>query len=268
MASAPLPSFSVVIPAYRAAGCVAQAIGSALAQTYPPLEVLVVDDASPDSGATLRAIEAFAPPVRLLRLTGNVGPSGARNAGWAAAQADYVAFLDADDVWHPEKLHRVAQVLVAHPHIQFLGHPFVDGPFPPAAVLERARVRRLPFWRILLKNPYPAPGIVVRRTLPLRFDVRYRHTQDHELALRAASRGACYYLPAPLVQLGRPQGAPGGVSGNHWGMRRDELRLYRNVGRYRRAWHVAVPLLLVYSLAKHVYKGALRRLGRRHKPTA
>lgn len=97
------PAVSVIIPAYNAAGFVARAIESALAQTHPPLEILVIDDGSKD--ATSEVVARFAPPVRLLRQT-NGGPAAARNHGAREARGEWLAFLDADDRWLPEKLER------------------------------------------------------------------------------------------------------------------------------------------------------------------
>ena len=88
-------SVSVVIPAYNAERFIAEAIESALAQTHPSLEVVVVDDGSTDG--TAAAAEGY-PGVTLLRRP-NGGIGAARNTGVAQATGDFLAFLDADDVW-------------------------------------------------------------------------------------------------------------------------------------------------------------------------
>lgn len=97
------PTISVVIPCYNAAPFLAAAIDSTLGQTSPPLEVIVVDDGSTDDSA--RIAQEYGPPVRVIRQT-NQGESAARNRGIAAARGDWVAFLDADDLWVPTKLER------------------------------------------------------------------------------------------------------------------------------------------------------------------
>ncbi len=95
------PTISVIIPAYNAASYVLRAIESALAQTYPALEILVIDDGSSD--ATAELVAPLPPPVRLLRKE-NGGPATARNLGASQAHGDWLALLDADDVWYPDKL--------------------------------------------------------------------------------------------------------------------------------------------------------------------
>ncbi len=107
------PLVSVIIPAYNAQAFLRATLDSVLAQTYDRLEVIVVDDGSTDdTGAVVAAVKATDPRVRLITKT-NGGVSSARNAGIAAARGDYVAFLDADDIWHPEKI--AAQIDVLRP---------------------------------------------------------------------------------------------------------------------------------------------------------
>jgi glycosyltransferase involved in cell wall biosynthesis len=101
-----LPRVSVVVPAYRAVATVGEALASAAAQTLREIEIVVVDDGSDDgTDAVVGALAARDPRIRLLRQE-NRGVSAARNAGIRAARGEYVAFLDADDLWHPEKLER------------------------------------------------------------------------------------------------------------------------------------------------------------------
>ncbi|HEY8290082.1 MAG TPA: glycosyltransferase family A protein, partial [Acetobacteraceae bacterium] len=92
---------SVIIPAYNAATHIKRAVDSALAQTHPPLEILVVDDGSKDR--TAEVVAALPAPVRLIRKP-NGGPATARNLGASQASGDWLALLDADDWWFPDKL--------------------------------------------------------------------------------------------------------------------------------------------------------------------
>jgi glycosyltransferase involved in cell wall biosynthesis len=94
-------SISVIIPAYNSAAYIEAALQSALEQTYPPSEIIVIDDGSADDTAA----KAGSYPVRVLRQR-NGGPAAARNAGIREATGEWIAFLDADDSWIPEKLER------------------------------------------------------------------------------------------------------------------------------------------------------------------
>ncbi|WP_312363414.1 glycosyltransferase family 2 protein [Ensifer sp.] len=100
------PDVSFVIAAYKATDTITRAIDSALAQEDLEVEVIVVDDASPDDTAAV--VEGMTDPrIRLIRLPDNRGPGGARNAGIDAARGDWVAVLDADDTIRPGRLARM-----------------------------------------------------------------------------------------------------------------------------------------------------------------
>jgi len=104
--SAP-PLVSVIMPCYNAAPFVAEAIESVRAQTWDRWELIVIDDASTDtSRETIASICAIDPRVSLIDMPQRSGPGPARNAGVASAKGRYIAFLDADDLWHREKLLR------------------------------------------------------------------------------------------------------------------------------------------------------------------
>lgn len=92
---------SVVIPTYQRERWIRRAIESALSQTYGPVEVIVVDDGSTDG--TAGVVRGMGERVRYMRIE-NSGPSRARNVGVEAATGEFIAFLDSDDAWHPEKI--------------------------------------------------------------------------------------------------------------------------------------------------------------------
>ena len=94
---------SVIIPTYNRETVIGRAIESVLKQTYPHFELLIIDDGSTDQ--TKRVVERIADErIRYILLEENGGVARARNVGIAEAQYDYIAFLDSDDEWMPEKL--------------------------------------------------------------------------------------------------------------------------------------------------------------------
>lgn len=110
------PTFSVIIPAYQASGFIAGAVRSALEQTAPPLEVIVCDDGSTDD---LEGALEFAEEVVTLRQE-NKGAASARNTAVRAASGDFVAMLDADDSFHPERLEAFGALAAARPDLDIL----------------------------------------------------------------------------------------------------------------------------------------------------
>lgn len=98
---------SIIVPAYKAASHIGHTIESVLAQTYRHWEMLIADDCSPDD--TREVIAQWAqrdPRIQLIALERNGGPAAARNAGLQRARGRWIAFLDSDDMWLPEKLER------------------------------------------------------------------------------------------------------------------------------------------------------------------
>ncbi len=107
------PRVSVVIPVYNGSNFLTEAIDSALAQTWPNSEVLVVDDGSDDGGATMRIARSYGDRIRVLS-TDHRGVSAALNAGIAAMTGEYFAWLSHDDVYDPHKLARQVAALARH----------------------------------------------------------------------------------------------------------------------------------------------------------
>ncbi|AUN96840.1 glycosyl transferase [Bacteriovorax stolpii] len=98
---------SIITPAYGTERFIAETIESVIAQTYPHWELLIADDCSPDNLASV--VKSYAekdPRVKYLRMEKNGGPANARNLSLKNAKGKYIAFLDSDDLWHPEKLEK------------------------------------------------------------------------------------------------------------------------------------------------------------------
>ena len=109
------PLVSVIIPTYNRCAYLHEAIASVLAQTYAPLELIVVDDGSSDD--TPELLYRYRDRLKVIRQS-NQGVSAARNRGIRAARGEWIALLDSDDVWQPEKLALQTAYLNAHPELK------------------------------------------------------------------------------------------------------------------------------------------------------
>ncbi len=196
---------SVVIPAYNSERFVREAAESALAQTYSPIEVLVIDDGSTDHTAC--ALEPLGDRICLVRQR-NAGVAAARNAGITRARGDLIAFLDADDVWVPTKLERQVQIHSqdARVGLTHCGLVEVDRRLHPLGERLRglegdgAAMKMLSGQGDLL-HASGSTMIVTRAAIDAvgDFDARLPPSEDWELMYRIACRFRIGFVPEPLI---------------------------------------------------------------------
>ncbi|WP_018077009.1 glycosyltransferase family 2 protein [Thiobacillus denitrificans] len=181
---------SVVMPCHNAAPYVEEAIASVLQQTYPQVELVVVDDGSTDGSADIVERLAIAHPGRVtVQHQTNSGPYAARNQGLAHARGNFVAFLDADDTWHPDALKQLHAALtdtladVAYCGWQNVGEAAANTqPYVPPNYAETDAAALF-----LQACPWPINGVLLRRQLvdTLRgFSERRPTAMDYDLWLR------------------------------------------------------------------------------------
>ncbi len=142
------PLISVTIPVYNTERYLAEAVESVLAQTYRPLEVIVIDDGSTDSSAAI--IKSFAPLVTYLYQP-NAGSSAARNRGASISKGEYLAFLDADDLWVEGKLEMQMRAFQQNPQIEAVFCHVRQFYSPDLSAELRAKI---------VCHPYPMPGFL------------------------------------------------------------------------------------------------------------
>jgi len=185
---------SVVMPCYDAAPYVAQAVDSVLAQRYPDVELIVVDDGSSDGSTEILQELAAAHPERIVLIVQNrAGPFAARNQALARASGNFIAFLDADDTWHPDALLRLHDALeTEHADVAYCGwqnigpaatdtQPHIPPPFADGDAIAL----------VLDHCPWPINAVLVRRHLidELRgFSERMPTAMDYDLWLRMLAR--------------------------------------------------------------------------------
>lgn len=245
--------FSVIIPVYNAEKTVERALDSVLGQSYPALEIIVVDDASKD-GTPAILQEKYAGKVQFIQKLTNSGSSATRNVGMDAAKGNFIAFLDADDVWHQDKLMLVKTILEATPDVSLFYHPFTQENILDKALPEDITLYKLPFVKMLPGNVIATSCAIIRNDPQFRFEPSMRYTEDYDLWLRTAYRRKVYFINIPLTQIFRPFLTKGGISENKWKMRRGEIKAYRRLIKLNPLFALLFPFLFVSSLGKHVYK--------------
>ncbi len=237
---------AVVIPFHRADRWFPEALASVLAQTRPPDEIVVVDDATPAGEA--RTLEHLPDPVRMIRLARNAGVSTARQAGTEATHSELVAYLDADDWWEPRFLEALEETLIRHP----------QAPASYAAVVKRyPDGRQTPFatkpamlgiHEAVVRSHILPSGLLVRRAaLDLVGGWRRDRMvmEDWDLSVRLLDQ--CGPIPlVPELLVNYRVGNPASMNAQHWtalrrwrrtlSLNRDLVEKHFGPGAPRRRW--------------------------------
>ena len=199
------PLVSVVLPTYNCARFLPESVGAVLSQTYTHYEVIVVDDGSTDN--TKDVLNPFMQKIRYIKLEQNKGLPVARNTGIQSARGKYVAFIDADDLWLPEKLQTDIEYFETHPEVSMVYSKHIN-------IDEKGRVvngsvkKQLPSGNVFTQlfseqNFVIASSVVVRKnvfeTTGL-FDEQLFNCQDWDLWLRIAFHFQVAGINKPLVK--------------------------------------------------------------------
>jgi glycosyltransferase involved in cell wall biosynthesis len=198
---------SIVIPTYNRARDVCDAIDSVLAQTYRQLEVILVDDGSTDN--TAEVVAAYADRVHYVLIPHSGLPSRARNAGLDMARGEYVAFLDSDDLWLPQKLEKQVAAMEADAQTGLVccnALIMIDGEVQPGPhyLSEKQGRSGAVLLDLIHGNFVIASTAVIRRTLLTEVgsfseDPSLKAMEDYDLWLRVAAVSRVRYLPEPLA---------------------------------------------------------------------
>lgn len=220
---------SVILPNYNRAKTLPRALDSVLGQRLPAAEILIVDDGSQD--ATRQLIQTRYPDCRYLYQS-NQGVSAARNRGIQEAKGDWIALLDSDDAWLPDKLSRQTQALQAHPDYRLCHtdeiwirngvrvnpmkkHTKSGGRIFPAC-LPRCVIS--PSAALLHRSLFDELGL---------FDTSLPACEDYDLWLRICAHEPVLYLDTPLVV--KYGGHADQLSRRHWGMDRFRIRALKKL---------------------------------------
>lgn len=263
-------SVSVVVPCYRCSKTIRRAVSSVAAQTCRPLEIILVDDGSGDDTLdTLLEIQRQYGDdwIKIVPLKVNAGASAARNAGWNTATGELVAFLDADDAWHPEKIRIQQAFMAAHPEFTLTGHGHRQLDDVPASHAHIGQLKHdvVPYRTLLLSNRFITPSAMIRREVPFRFHDAKRHMEDFHLWLTVAANGhRIAMLDAELAYIFKAPFGEQGLSGDIVAMEKGELDCYWKLHGEGRLGMIPTLALSAYSCTKFLRRIAVSiLLGRR-----
>jgi GT2 family glycosyltransferase len=225
------PTFSILIAAYQAEPFVGAAIESALGQTLPAHEIVVCDDGSTDG--TAREIEPFRDGVVYLHKD-NGGEASAKNAAARAATGEFVALLDADDTYLPERLEALAQLAAARPDLDILTTDALveaDGAVVRRVYAHASRFDVADQRRAILRGNFICGNCAIRRDVLLAaggFDESIRYTADWDCWIRlilAGARAGLVYEPLSVYRIW-----PGSLSSSRVAYARGHVQTLEKTG--------------------------------------
>ena len=248
---------TVLIPCFNCAASIRRALASVLSQTVCPSEFILIDDASSDATGAILQEFADAHPgwVSLLRFQQNQGVASARNAGWRVARHHHIAFLDADDVWHPRKIEVQYAYMQAHPEVvlcshghRVIGHPDTRADWSLASFAGR----RIGRWSLLWANRFITPSVMLRRDIEQRFVEGQRYMEDRLLWLEiVCDGGRVDMLEADLAATYKMPYGASGLSSNLWGMTLSDMANYRHLRSSHQLSWLVCQLLVALALLKY-----------------
>ena len=245
------PTVSVIMPAYGAERTIGASIQSVLDQTFPDFELLVIYDCSPDgTRAVVEGLARTDSRIRLIDNPRNLGVAATRNRGVALARGEWIAFLDSDDLWHPEKLSRQLALLREHPDgvLSCTGSCYTDpqdGSYD--SVLEIGQ--RITYRDMLHGNVMYCSSVMVKKTLIAQTPFQDGPIHEDYVVWMTLLRTipAAYGLNEPLLTY---RLSPHSRSGNRVRSAMMLIRSYRCLGYgwLRVLWHTGNYFL--YSVRK------------------
>lgn len=206
-------TLSIVIPVYNGAGFIAETVKACLNQTYRDFEIVVVNDGSKDT--TAAELAQFGDAIRVITIP-NGGVSNARNVGVRASCGEYVAFLDADDIWYPDKLDRHLEAMQRFPDVGFSCSNYkvrYKGADTSIHFDQFANDAQMVFdkpmdgdtvFQVLIRCNFvgTCSNVIARRALLEEvglFDTSLRQAEDYDLWLRCALRSRFLLVSKPLL---------------------------------------------------------------------
>jgi teichuronic acid biosynthesis glycosyltransferase TuaG len=260
------PFISVVIPAYNAENFILKTLDSVLSQTYTNYELIVVDDGSIDN--TSMIVENYLNKHNLrwkcIRQH-NKKIAGARNTGIQAASGEFIALLDHDDIWYPNKLKLVSEVFQSRPELALVGHHMnvtKDGRFLYMA-RKGPSVKFMYEYLLFNGNAITPSGAVVRRNIALsiggfREDPELNTVEDYDFWLRLSQVGQFYFIEQALAEYALIENSASSRVDYHYGnlefLLRDHFKSY-----YRNSLSLMSRLLIRRRMAI-VYRSAANAL--------
>jgi glycosyltransferase involved in cell wall biosynthesis len=241
---------SVIIPCYNSISTIDRAINSVINQTFKCTDIIIIDDCSSDEtyAHLLNLKEEIKPRIHIIleRNEENMGPSFSRNRGLKLATGTWIAFLDSDDSWHPQKLQIQLDVAKKY-QCSFVGTQFgIHTKFTQIPKGKNIEIKPLTKFNFLWKNHFSTPTVLIKKNPLLQFDSSMRYAEDFDLWTRMINHfGLAILIQEKLVSLGSSPFLGNGLSSKLLDMEKGELNVLKREDNF-----VFRLLAITYSLFK------------------
>jgi glycosyltransferase involved in cell wall biosynthesis len=259
---------TVVIPCFNSGKTLDRAVHSVLNQSLLPSELIIVDDCSTDGDKTIQVIQSLAEEARkliqvhIILRENNGGPGLSRNNGWDVATNSIIAFLDADDMWHPQKIELHYQWMLNHPQVVLSSHG--TSIYKDEKDLEKIKdpmyAKLVKPYQLLLSNPFCTRGVMLKKELPFRFPENMYHAEDFFLwsEIICANQSQCFLLDKVLSFSFKGDFSSDGLSGNLYAMEKGELAVIDFICSRMQYSFLVKLIAILWSLIRYTRRVFIR----------
>lgn len=252
---------SVIIPAYNSQSTIVDCIESVIKQTYSVFEIIVINDGSTDN--TLKTCIEYKRfnTINNLKILSqnNSGPSKARNLGIHHASGNWIAFLDADDVWLPNKIEKQIKVVKERPDIAIIGTLIYKN-----GTHYTNKIYSLSFKMMLYKNYLLTSTVLVNKKIVMDyfFDENQKYSEDYKLWLHILFSHPGCIINEGLIQyrINKKSDQNKSLSSNYIRMEKSELKNYLDLYKTHKINTLTLSLVSFWSIIKFSMRFSLKRL--------
>lgn len=243
---------SVVMPCYNAETTIEKSIKSILNQSYLPLEIIIVDDGSKDNCKSIiqdmQKISVV--PIKYFFQV-NSGPSVARNLGVSFSEGDWIAFLDSDDAWIPNKIEMQIELLRQYPN----GRLFGTYRGSESSCTLKGHTFQVAFTKLCFRCLFTTSAVLVRKDSfnEFKFNESQRYSEDYRLWLDICFKYIGYVSDSRTTYslLNKKAFGESGLSSNLWNMEKGELSNFKYLFSSNKISFLSYSIIVTYSLIKY-----------------
>lgn len=247
---------SVIVPCFNADKTLSRAIKSVISQTMLPNEIVVVDDGSASTAylEKLQTIIGDLTKFKIIKLGRNMGVSYARNVGICESESSYIAFLDADDYWHPEKI-EVQFTLTSDLQYKISAHQYISNlntKHIPTG--KKITYNTINYKRLLFKNYFATPTVMALKSDFILFDESLRRMEDHKCWIENTLISPALLINSPLAGGFKMPLGEAGLSKNIPAMHEGAMQVFKKLKRDKKISCIEYLLASSFEQLKYLYR--------------